>query len=141
MAKARVDYALHWITYWNQHAPSWYKAQCRGYQPRHKEHPKGEHRFAPPRRWRFDWALIEAKVAVEIDGGNRMTRYSPKQKRYIPVGRHAQASDYIKLNAAAENGWLVFRFTLSMLKQDPVRCVEQVAKTIVKRLLTEENDE
>ena len=140
MAKARVDYALHWITYWNQHTPSWYKAQCRGYQPRHKEHSQGEYRFAPPRDWKFDFALVEAKVAVEIDGGNWMVRYSPKQKRYIPVGRHTQAADYIKLNAAAADQWLVFRFTPGMLEDDPVRCVEQVAKTIIKRLLTEENE-
>lgn len=138
---SRTDYALHWITYWHQHAPPWYKAQCRGYEPRHKEHPQGEYRFAPPRKWVFDWALVEAKVAVEIDGGNRMVRYSPKQRRYVAVGRHTQAADYSKLNAAAGAGWLVFRFTLDMLKAGPDRCVQQVAKAIVKRLLTkEEND-
>lgn len=62
-----------------------------------------EHRFHPVRRWRFDYALPEAKVAIEIDGG------------LWTYGRHNRAAGYIadmeKLNAAALLGWRVLRFT------------------------------
>lgn len=64
--------------------------------------PIAEHRFHPSRRWRFDWAWPERKIAVEIDGGIWIQ------------GRHNRASGYLadleKLNAAAEMGWRVLRF-------------------------------
>ena len=31
--------------------------------------PEAEHRFHPERRWRFDWAWPEHKVALEVQGG------------------------------------------------------------------------
>ena len=31
--------------------------------------PEVEYRFAPPRRWRFDFAWVDQKVAVEVEGG------------------------------------------------------------------------
>jgi len=57
-----------------------------------------EHRFAKARKWRFDFALPELKIAVEIDGG---------------VHRIAErfASDREKLNAATLQGWRVLRFS------------------------------
>lgn len=62
-----------------------------------------EHRFHPTRRWRFDYALPEAKVAIEIDGG------------VWTYGRHNRAAGYIadmeKLNEAARLGWRVLRYT------------------------------
>ena len=40
--------------------------------------PVAEHRFAPPRRWRFDWAWPDHMLALEIEGavwtGGRHTR-------------------------------------------------------------------
>lgn len=61
-----------------------------------------EHRFHPVRRWRFDYASPDIKVAVEIDGG--VFRY----------GRHNHPTGYIsdmeKLDEAASMGWLVLRF-------------------------------
>ena len=29
-----------------------------------------EYRFHPPRRWRFDYACLELKIAIEVNGGN-----------------------------------------------------------------------
>lgn len=62
-----------------------------------------EYRFHPARRWRFDYALPAVRLAVEIDGGAWMQ------------GRHNRAAGFIadmaKLNAAAEAGWRVLRFT------------------------------
>jgi hypothetical protein len=31
--------------------------------------PIREHRFAPPRRWRFDYAWPAHRLALEIEGG------------------------------------------------------------------------
>lgn len=62
-----------------------------------------EHRFHPTRRWRFDIAWPEYKIAVEIDGG------------VWTNGRHTRGSGYVKdlekFNAAAKLGWRVFKFT------------------------------
>lgn len=61
-----------------------------------------EYKFHDERKWRFDYAFIDQKVAIEINGGT-----------YI-CGRHNRAGsvlkDYEKLNHAASNGWLVFQF-------------------------------
>ena len=56
--------------------------------------------FHPTRKWRFDFALPELKIAIEIDGG------------VFTGGRHSggigQLKDMEKMNASAELGWLVF---------------------------------
>lgn len=65
------------------------------------ELPKEEHHFHPTRRWRFDFAWPQRKVAVEIEGGV-WTR-----------GRHTRGAGFIadceKYNEAARLGWRVFR--------------------------------
>ena len=70
--------------------------------------PVSEHRFAPPRRWRFDLAWPDLKIAVEQEGGLWVT------------GRHNRAHGYIKdmekYNHAALNGWRVFRFTPQQIR-------------------------
>ena len=62
-----------------------------------------EHKFHPKRRWRFDIAWPEYKIAVEIDGG------------VWTSGRHTRGSGYVKdmekFNWAAKLGWRVFKFT------------------------------
>jgi hypothetical protein len=74
---------------------------------------------------------------VEIDGGNRMVRYT-KTGQPVAVGRHTQGRDYEKLNAAAERGWLVFRLTPEMMDRDPEHWVQVVARTILRRLQSEQ---
>jgi very-short-patch-repair endonuclease len=65
--------------------------------------PVPEYRFAPPRRWRFDFAWPTARTALEVDGGIWVQ------------GRHSRGSGLIreheKMNAAATRGWAVFRCT------------------------------
>ena len=65
--------------------------------------PTLEHRFAPPRRWRFDIAFMDERIAVEIEGG-AWTR-----------GRHTRGAGFIgdmeKYNAAVIHGWRLLRFT------------------------------
>lgn len=64
--------------------------------------------FAAPRKWRFDFAWVDTKVAVEIEGGTWIH------------GRHARGADFErdaeKYNTAAAYGWRVFRFTTDMVE-------------------------
>lgn len=72
--------------------------------------PIPEYRFAPPRKWKFDGAYPDKKIAVELEGGTWV------QGRHTrPIGF---TKDCIKYNAAAALGWRVFRFTGDML-DDP----------------------
>lgn len=70
-----------------------------------------ELQFCPWRKWRFDYAWPELKVAVELDG---LTARS--------MGRHQSVMGFTrdceKLNAAVLLGWKVLRFTQVSLR-DP----------------------
>ena len=69
--------------------------------------PIREHRFAPPRRWRFDFAWPDWRVAVELEGGAWAR------------GRHTRGAGYVadceKYNAATLAGWRVLRYAGPML--------------------------
>ena len=69
--------------------------------------PIPEYKFHNSRKWRFDYAFPEQKVAVEIEGGIWT------QGRHVrPYGYRA---DMEKYNAAAALGWKVFRFEPSKI--------------------------
>lgn len=59
--------------------------------------------FHPERKWRFDYACPELKIAIEVDGG------------VFTGGRHSggigQVKDMEKGNAACSLGWLVYHIT------------------------------
>lgn len=65
-------------------------------------------RYPRGRRWRFDFAFLSVKIAVEVDGGThsrgRHTRHDGFEK------------DCQKMNAATELGWQVLRGTGPMVK-------------------------
>ena len=65
--------------------------------------PMREYRFHPPRRWRFDFAWPEERIAVEVEGG------------VWTGGRHTRGKGFIadcdKYNEAGRQHWRVFRFT------------------------------
>lgn len=67
--------------------------------------PMGEYRFHPIRRWRFDWAWPEERVALEIEGGIWMAG----------KGAHSRPMNIIrdqeKQNEAGKLGWRIFRFS------------------------------
>lgn len=67
--------------------------------------------------WRFDAANIDLKVAIEIDGGNFMAGTNPITGQAVAVGRHTQAGDYRKRNAAARLGWRILSYTPEMLQR------------------------
>jgi very-short-patch-repair endonuclease len=68
-----------------------------------------EFRFAPPRRWKFDFALgVEhGDIAVEIEGGSWSAGAHTR-------GKHFE-QDCEKYAEAVIIGWRVFRFTTDMV--------------------------
>lgn len=70
--------------------------------------PEKEFRFHHIRKFRFDFAWVDFKVAVEVDGGT------------WSGGRHVKGTgfhnDCIKMNLAAVEGWLVLRGDNKMVK-------------------------
>ena len=82
--------------------------------------PVAEYQFAPPRRWRFDYAWPDSRVAVEFDGGQWV----------FAGGRHNRDSDREKLNAAAAMGWRVLRYSNQQWERDPYGCVAQVLRAL-----------
>lgn len=73
-----------------------------------------EYPFYDKRKWRFDFADLTNKIAIEIDGGQWCAG----------GGRHNRDSDREKLNMAAALGWRVFRFSGSQLKKEPEKCID-----------------
>ena len=65
--------------------------------------PIREYAFAKGRKWRFDLAYPDKKIAIEVEGGTRI------------VGRHSRhhgfSADCIKYAEAILRGWRVLRFT------------------------------
>jgi very-short-patch-repair endonuclease len=84
-----------------------------------------EHRFHPVRRWRFDAAFPERKIAIEIDGG-----------AFIG-GRHTRGTgfrkDCEKLNTATQMGWRVFRFLPDQVDGEMVNVITEVLERSVSK--------
>lgn len=105
--------------------------QGAGFPPHELEHPFGKQ---DGRRWRIDYAWPDYRVGVEVDGGGRLVRWqtNPRTGKSQPVavGSHGTATDYEKLNYAAEHGWRILRFNPDLLTQpDYVLC--SIARTLV----------
>ena len=70
--------------------------------------PDPEWRFMENRKFRFDFAWLDKKIAVEVNGG------------IFFGGRHSggtgQIRDMRKLNEAQRIGWRVFQFTPRQLQ-------------------------
>lgn len=62
-----------------------------------------EYQFHPKRRWRFDYALPQQRIALEVEGG------------VWTQGRHTRGSGFMgdmeKYNTASVMGWRVLRTT------------------------------
>lgn len=75
--------------------------------------PTAEHRFTKVRKWAFDLAWVEQKVALEIEGGA------------FVGGRHTSGAGFIadmdKYNEAAIQGWILLRIVPKQAKTDRVR--------------------
>ena len=84
---------------------------------------KPEHSFYPGRRWRIDFAIVDLKIGIEIEGG------------VFSGGRHTRGAGFVadieKYNAAATLGWVILRFTPQDLNK--ITTFETVQKTIESR--------
>jgi len=87
--------------------------------------PQREFVFAAPRRWRFDFAWPEQRVAVEIEGG------------VWSRGRHVTPQGFLKdlekYNAAAALGWSVLRFAGEAIERQPQDVCETIWQTMLAR--------
>ena len=79
-----------------------------------------EYRFHPTREWRFDFAIPERRVAIEVEGG------------VWNGGRHFRPEGYLrdmeKYNEAAACGWRVLRVIPSELLT--LRTLRWIVRTI-----------
>jgi len=82
-----------------------------------------EFKFHKTRRWRFDFAWPDLKIAVEIDGG--------QFKKF--GGRHSRDSDREKINEAVFLGWSVLRFSGEMINRDTLKCIDLLSNLIKKK--------
>jgi very-short-patch-repair endonuclease len=84
--------------------------------------PEREYMFAKSigRRWRFDFAYPERKVAIECEGGTWSR------------GRHVRGAGYAKdlekYNQAVAMGWKVLRFTKSMIESG--KAIEMIKEVL-----------
>jgi hypothetical protein len=79
-----------------------------------------EYRFTPPRKFRFDFAHLESKVAVELQGA------------IFTGGRHSRGSglinEHIKCNLAAQQGWRIFYLSANTINDFEI--YQAIANTI-----------
>ena len=84
-----------------------------------------EYRFHPKRRWRFDFANPEYKVAIEFEGG------------IWTGGRHTRGTGYKndcdKYNAAQLLGWRVLRYTTSHTLEQVLADIVEIDKQLLRR--------
>jgi hypothetical protein len=86
--------------------------------------PEPEVRFAPPRKWRFDWLWKEHSIAIEIQGG------------LFTGGRHVRGkallAEYEKINEAQIMGYKVLLVTPEQVNSGEAfalvkRCMEEAS--------------
>lgn len=82
--------------------------------------PVREYRFHHKRRWRFDFAYPDHKIAIEVEGG------------VYSRGRHTRGAGFTadceKYNAATELGWKVYRYTTQQVMEG--KAIEQIKRLI-----------
>lgn len=70
--------------------------------------PETEYKFHPTRKWRFDYAYVDQKIAIEREGG------------IWTQGRHTRGAGYEndirKYNEAVVLGWRLLRFSTEMIE-------------------------
>ena len=82
-----------------------------------------EFEFHPVRKWRFDYAIPELKIAIENEGG------------VWSGGRHTRPAGFLndisKYNEAALLGWRVFRVTPdTLLKTATIEMIKEATNPI-----------
>lgn len=77
-----------------------------------------EYCFHPQRKWRFDFAILDRKIAIEYEG-----IHSGKSRH---TTRSGYASDVEKYRESAKLGWTVLRYTA----KDYKRVIDDIFATI-----------
>lgn len=89
---------------------------CRAY----RLEPEREHQFCD-RKWRFDFAWPDRKIAVEVEGGTNWGK-----------SRHSKGEgferDCAKYNRASRMGWVVLRFSTAMVTDG--RAIDEVLEVL-----------
>lgn len=84
------------------------------------EEPVAEHQFLQTRRWRFDYAWPNVRLAVELEGGIWL------------YGRHnhpgSMVKDMEKYNAAAESRWYLLRYEPRRIDYEQIARVFRLLK-------------
>lgn len=102
--------------------------------------PARQHRFALEldRQWRFDFAFLEYRLAVEVEGLVAMRAMVPRgrgqpgyRQTIILTGRHATPEgfkeDVEKYNAATLLGWRLLRVHQDLIKNgEAIATIERV---------------
>lgn len=82
-----------------------------------------EVRFHEKRRWRFDYAIPRAMIAIELEGGIHKRRGHAGPEGYI--------KDCRKYNAATADGWRVFRLASGMMTDEDVGALAATARRLL----------
>jgi len=81
-------------------------------------YPLREYKFSPTRRWKFDFAYPDQKIAIEVEGGTWIG------------GRHSRGEgfqkDCEKYNTATLMGWRILRFTRAMVEGNAVETIKSM---------------
>jgi hypothetical protein len=76
-----------------------------------------EYKFHPTRKWRFDFAIPEKQIAIEVEG---ITFYGKNKNGSMKIGRHqtgkGMENDLEKYDEAMRLGWNVYRCSQKMVK-------------------------
>lgn len=81
-----------------------------------------EYQFHPVRKFRFDYAIINLKIAIEYEGGIYMTKSGHNTAAHY-------TKDTEKYNLATVEGWKVLRFT-AMNYRNVLSTIEDVIKIV-----------
>lgn len=82
-----------------------------------------EYRFDTVRRWRFDWAIPELKLAIEYEG----QAYRGGKSGHNTIAGYAK--DCEKYNRAEMDGWMILRFTAKMVENGlAFQMIEEVGR-------------
>jgi hypothetical protein len=67
------------------------------------------------RRWKFDFAFMSRRLAIEVEGGSWVATNTPGAKARHTAGAGFR-EDCLKYGVAALQGWTVLRFTVDMIR-------------------------
>lgn len=81
--------------------------------------------------WRFDFCHMASRVAIELEGGTWKATEESKSRHTTGGGFEGDCRKY---NAAHDWGWIVLRFTTTMISNDPAGSIELCLRVIQRRL-------